>query len=98
MAEDWHGPARQAVSSLGQSAGRGGAAVGDDAGDWRVTVASSRMQTTPSSTLSASRIPGSAPCRTAACAQASVDRPDDRHNRGPGCRRRQGTALARPKT
>jgi hypothetical protein len=32
--------------------------------------ASSRMQVTPSSTLSASRIPGSAPCRAVICAQA----------------------------
>ena len=35
-----------------------------------VTVASSRMQVTPSRVRSASRTPGSAPCRAAACAHA----------------------------
>ena len=35
-----------------------------------VTVASSRMQVTPSSVRSASRTPGSAPCRAATCAHA----------------------------
>jgi hypothetical protein len=35
-----------------------------------VTVASSRMQVTPSSVRSASRTPGGAPCRAATCAQA----------------------------
>jgi hypothetical protein len=38
---------------------------------WQVTtLASSRMQVTPSSILSATRIPGRAPCRAAICAQA----------------------------
>jgi hypothetical protein len=35
------------------------------------TVASSRMQITPSSVRSASRTPGSAPCRAATCAHAN---------------------------
>jgi len=35
-----------------------------------VTVASSRMQVTPSRVLSASRTPGSAPCRAQICAHA----------------------------
>ena len=35
-----------------------------------VTVASSRMQVTPSRVLSASRTPGSAPCRATTCAHA----------------------------
>ena len=35
-----------------------------------VTVASSRMQVTPSRVRSASRTPGSAPCRAATCAHA----------------------------
>ncbi len=35
-----------------------------------VTVASSRMQVTPARVLSASRTPGSAPCRAATCAHA----------------------------
>jgi len=33
-------------------------------------VASSRMQVTPASTLSATRTPGSFPCRATACPQA----------------------------
>jgi hypothetical protein len=36
----------------------------------KVTVASSRMQVTPSRVLSASLIPGSAPCRAMTCAHA----------------------------
>src|SRR6266516_2758660 len=41
------------------------------AGEWQATtLASSRIQVTPSSVLPATRMPGRAPCRAAICAQA----------------------------
>ena len=56
----------------------------------KVTVASSRMQVTPSRTLSASRTPGSAPCRAAACAHACPARRTHRGSKPPA---RPGPAV-----